>query len=189
MATRAFVAVHPPEDVREELAEFLAARPGPAWTAPEQMHLTLAFLADVPERALEALEENLEDAARSVGAFSCALRGAGAFPHPDRAAVLWLGVGEGAEELSRLARKARGAANRAGVVPDGRAFHPHLTVARPRRTNATRWIRVLETFGSRIWSLEEMHLVESVLPGRGHRPRHRIIATAPLAPRGRVPGP
>lgn len=184
MATRAFVAVYPPEDVREELAEFLAARPGPVWTAPEQMHLTLAFLGGVPDRALEPLEENLEDAVRAVEAFPCALHGAGAFPHPDRAAVLWLGVEDGAEELSRLARKARGAASRAGAVPDGRAFHPHLTLARPRRRNATRWIRVLETFGSRLWTVEEVHLVESVLQGRGHRPRHRIVATARLAPSG-----
>lgn len=182
MGTRMFVAVYPPDDVREELAEFLDVRPGLHWTEPDQMHLTLAFFGSVPDRSVERLEEHLAEAAATVESFTCGLHGAGAFPHPDSAAVLWLGVEDGAEELSRLARKARAAGNRAGVVPDGKAFHPHLTLARPGRTNATRWIRVLETFSARLWTVEEVHLVESVLQGHGHRPRHRIVSSAPLAP-------
>ncbi len=182
MGTRMFVAVYPPEDIREELADFLSVRPGLTWTGPEQMHLTLAFFGSVPDRSLEPLEENLESAVRSVESFPCGLHGAGAFPHPDSAAVVWLGVEDGAEDLTRLARKARGAGNRAGVVPDGKAFHPHLTLARPGRTNATRWIRVLETFTSRIWTVDEVHLVESTLQGYGHRPRHRTVKTVPLTP-------
>ncbi|MFC7400917.1 RNA 2',3'-cyclic phosphodiesterase [Citricoccus sp. GCM10030269] len=181
MGSRMFVAVYPPEDVREDLAEFLSVRPGLAWTIPEQMHLTLAFLVSVPDRTLERLEEYLEEAVRSVTPFSCGLRGAGAFPHPDSAAVLWLGVEDGSEDLTRLARKSRAAANRAGVVPDGKAFHPHLTLARPGRTNATRWIRVLETFSSRIWTVDDVHLLESTLLGHGHRPRHEVVASLPLA--------
>ncbi|MGM7668598.1 RNA 2',3'-cyclic phosphodiesterase [Microbacterium sp. A93] len=182
MGTRMFVAVYPPEDVRAELAEFLAVRPDLAWTDPEQMHITLAFFASVPDRSLDRLEENLAEAARAVESFTCGLHGAGAFPHPDSAAVLWLGVEDGAEELSRLARKVRSAGNRAGVAPDGKAFHPHLTLARPGRVNATRWIRVLETFSAQMWTVEEVHLVESVLQGHGHRPRHQVVATAPLTP-------
>ena len=182
MGTRMFVAVYPPEGVRAQLAEFLAVRPGLHWADPEQMHLTLAFFASVPDRSLDRLAEHLVDAGRTVPAFTCGLHGAGAFPHPDSAAVLWLGVEDGAAELSRLARKARAAGNRAGVVPDGKAFHPHLTLARPGRTNATRWIRVLETFSAPLWTVDEVHLVESTLQGHGHRPRHRTVMTAPLAP-------
>lgn len=182
MGTRMFVAVYPPEDVRATVAEFLSVRPGPAWTDPEQMHLTLAFFASVPDRSLDRLVENLADAGRSVPAFACGLHGAGAFPHPDAAAVLWLGVEDGSAELSRLSYKARAAGNRAGAAPDGRTFHPHLTLARPGRINATRWIRVLETLRTPMWTVDEVHLVESVLRGHGHRPRHRIAASFPLTP-------
>jgi RNA 2',3'-cyclic 3'-phosphodiesterase len=181
MGSRLFVAIYPPEDIRADLAEFLAVRPGLRWADPERMHLTLAFFASVPDRALEPLEDHLAAAAAGVESFWCGLHGAGAFPHPDRAAVLWLGVEDGAAELARLARKVRAAGNRAGVVADGTSFHPHLTLARPGRVNATRWIRVLETFSSRLWTVDEVHLVESVLQGHGHRPRHRIVSSAPLA--------
>ncbi|WOO98761.1 RNA 2',3'-cyclic phosphodiesterase [Micrococcus terreus] len=177
MGTRMFAAVYPPEDVREELAEFLEARPGMRWTPPEQMHLTLAFMEAVPDRSVEPLADLLAEACAGTESFLCGLHGAGAFPHPDRPAVLWLGVEDGAEQLRGLARRVRNAANRAGATPDGQAFTPHLTLARPGRgTNATRWIRVLETFSSRLWEVPEVHLVESVLQGHGHRPRHQSVA-------------
>lgn len=57
-------------------------------------------------------------------------------------------------------------------------------MARPGRgTNATRWIRILETFSSRLWEVSEVHLVESVLQGYGHRPRHHTVAVLPLPER------
>lgn len=177
-----FVAVYPPESVREELAEFLAARPGMRWSDPEQLHVTLAFLPSVPEHAVEPLQDLLAEACAPVRGFVCGIHGAGAFPHPDRPAVLWLDVEDGAEDLARLSRRVRGAANRAGVAPDGKAFAPHLTVARPPRgENATRWIRVLERFSPPLWTVDEVHLVESHLQGHGHRPRHRSVAVFPLA--------
>ena len=181
MGTRMFAAVYPPEDVREELAEFLDARPGMRWTDPEQMHLTLAFMESVLDRAVEPLAELMAEVCAGTESFLCGLHGAGAFPHPDRPAVLWLGVEDGADRLTALARRLRTAANRAGTAPDGRAFRPHLTLARPGRgTNATRWIRVLETFSSRLWEVTEVHLVESVLQGHGHRPRHQTVETFTL---------
>lgn len=182
MGTRMFVAVYPPEDVREELAAFLEPRPGLRWTPPDQMHLTLAFMESVPDNSVETLTDLLHESCSEVPGFLCGLRGAGAFPHPDRPAVLWMGVQDGAEQLSVLARRARHAANRAGTAPDGRTFTPHLTLARPARgTNATRWIRILETFSSRLWEVDEVHLVESVLQGHGRRPRHHSVDVFPLS--------
>lgn len=179
-----FAAVYPPEDVREEVAAFLEARPGMRWTAPEQMHLTLAFMESVPDRSVEPLADLMAHACAGTESFLCGLHGAGAYPHPDRPAVLWLGVEDGADELTSLARRLRHAANRAGTTPDGKAFSPHLTLARPGRgTNATRWIRILETFSSRLWEVSEVHLVESVLQGYGHRPRHHTVAVLPLPER------
>ena len=142
-----FAAVVPPEDVREDLAEFLDVRDGLRWTPPDRMHLTLAFLPDVPERILEPLEERLAAAVADLEPFTCSLGGAGAFPHPDRPALLWLGVGEGAPQLERLALRVRGAASAVGAAPDGKRFLPHLTLARPPRDrSAVRWLRVLDTY-------------------------------------------
>ena len=62
---RCFVAVVPPVLVVDHLADFLEPRRAAApfrWTAPEQVHLTLAFVGDLPERRLDDLVERLERA-------------------------------------------------------------------------------------------------------------------------------
>jgi 2'-5' RNA ligase len=63
---RMFVAAIPPEEVVEDLEEFLSVRREAAplrWTLPEQWHLTLAFLAEVPDRRYDDLLARLERAA------------------------------------------------------------------------------------------------------------------------------
>lgn len=176
-----FVAVVPPDDVREDLAAFLDPREGMRWVASDRMHLTLAFLPEVPERILEPLEERLRRAVADLAPIPCRIGGAGAFPHPDRPAVLWLGVDRGHAGLDALARRVRGAANDAGAAPDGQRFVPHITLARPARTrSALRWVQILDTYRSREWVVDEVALVDSQLRGRGHRPVHRTLARLPL---------
>ena len=81
-----FVALVPPDDVLEDLSEFLAPRqeaePGFRWTVPDQWHLTLAFMAQVADRHLDDLVARLERAASRRTPFSLALAGGGAFPGP-----------------------------------------------------------------------------------------------------------
>jgi 2'-5' RNA ligase len=68
------------------------ARPGLRWTSPDTWHLTLAFLGEVPETVLPELTTRLERAAARHPAQTLAVDGAGAFPGPARASVLWAGV-------------------------------------------------------------------------------------------------
>ncbi|MFA4841197.1 MAG: RNA 2',3'-cyclic phosphodiesterase [Agrococcus sp.] len=181
MGRRMFVAVVPPEDVREDLATFLEPREGLRWTPSDRLHLTLGFLPDVPERVLEPLDERLRAALLDLPPFSCRLAGAGAFPDPDRPSVVWLGVDRGHAELEHLAQRVRNAASAAGAAPDGQRFVPHLTLARPpRHRSAIRWLRVLDTYASRAWTVDEVVLIESQLRGRGHRPRHALVSVLPL---------
>ncbi len=187
---RMFVALTPPEEAVEDLDAFLQVRRDAArdlrWTAPEQWHVTLAFLSSVPERALDDLVERLARAAARRPGFTAALRGGGAFPDVARARVLWAGVEAGAhaQTLQRLAEGARAAANRAGAPPDGARFHPHVTLARvPRPDELTRWVRVLDTYAGPSWPVEQVTLFASH-PGEGprRRPRHEVVASLPLGP-------
>jgi RNA 2',3'-cyclic 3'-phosphodiesterase len=189
---RMFTAVVPPEDVFDELEEFLAPRRDATdptaplrWTRPESWHLTLAFMGAVPERALDDLLERLERAGHRRTPFTVALAGGGAFPDIGRAKVLYTGVaGDEAavEELRRLATGARAAANKAGAPVDGSAFRPHLTLARMNRpVEATRWIRVLSTYRSRPFEVDRFELVRSHLgQGPGNRPRYETVETFAL---------
>ena len=185
---RMFAAVVPPEPVLEDLEEFLAPRRAAEqlrWTRRESWHLTLAFMAEVPERALDDLLERLQRAARRRSPFRLALAGGGAFPDPARAKVLYAGVDgtpEAREELRRLAVGARAAANRAGAPAAGATFRAHLTLARSGRPiEATRWLRVLSTYRSEPFEVSELVLVESFLgQGPGNRPRYETVASLPL---------
>ena len=148
-----FVAVQPPDDVLDHLDDFLDARRDAAdfrWTLREHLHVTLAFLAEVQDRARDDLEARLERAAKRRTAFAATLAGGGAFPNVARARVLWAGVDlsdPARTEIARLATGARAAASKAGVAVDGARFTPHVTVARlrhPRET--TSWVRLLDTY-------------------------------------------
>src|SRR5699024_5672049 len=59
---RMFVSVVPPEVVVADLAEFLAPREGMPWIDPAQWHLTLAFMASVPEARQDELIDRLGEA-------------------------------------------------------------------------------------------------------------------------------
>lgn len=180
---RMFVAAIPPAEVVEDLDEFLSARREAGefrWTLPDQWHLTLAFLADVPDRAYDDLVARLERAARKRHRMTATITGGGAFPHPGKAKVLWAGVEvDDPIELSRLATGCRAAANKAGVEVPGERFKAHLTLARiGHPIEATRWLRILEAYRGPSYRIEEIALVASYLgEGPRKRPRYEVVNT------------
>ncbi|UAL29562.1 RNA 2',3'-cyclic phosphodiesterase [Nocardioides rotundus] len=185
---RMFVALVPPESTLEHLEEFLDPRRDAAafrWTAPEQVHVTLAFAEDVPERALDDLGDRLERAAAKRTAFDTRIAGGGAFPNAARARVLWAGLDlteDSRTELDRLATGARAAMSKAGAEVAGQRFRPHLTVARlGRPQEVSNWVRLLDAYTGPTWRADRIALVASYLgEGPRGRPRHEIVATYPL---------
>jgi len=183
---RMFVAAVPPPSVVEDLEEFLAVRRDAAafrWALPEQWHITLAFLGDVPDRAYDDLVERLERAARKRHPMTATIAGGGAFPNVGRAKVLWAGVElDDAEELRRLATGSRAAASKAGIEVSGDRFKPHITVARMGRpVEATSWVRLLDAYRGPTYDLDEISLIESHLgEGPRKRPRYDVRETFAL---------
>ena len=183
-----FVALVPSEDAVEHLDEFLAVRREAAsfrWTLPEHIHVTLAFLAQVPDRCLDDLVERLERAARRRTPVTTRIAGGGAFPHAARGRVLWTGLDLddiGRTEVSRMATGARAAASKAGIAIDGQRFRPHLTVARlGRPAEVSSWVRLLEAYEGPEWSTTEWALVASHLGERPRRrPRYERVETFPV---------
>lgn len=184
--TRMFVAAYPPQEALEDLDDFLEARRDAGdfrWSAIDQVHLTLAFLADVPDHALDDLVDRLAHAAAKRRAMTASIGGGGVFPRVDFAKILWVGLQVDADdELAALAASCRAAAAKAGAAPSGERFRPHLTVARIRRPiEATKWVRLLDSYRGPAWQLDHIDLVASHLgEGPGKRPRHVAVETFPL---------
>jgi 2'-5' RNA ligase len=180
---RMFVALRPPTDAVEHLDEFLEVRRAAAgfrWAPAEQLHVTLAFLADVPDRALDDLVARLTRAAARRTPFATAIAGGGAFPNAGRARVVWAGLDlddHGRTELSRMTTGTRAAANRAGVRVDGQRFRAHVTVARlgqPQEVSG--WVRLLDSYRGPSWTVERIALVASYLgEGPRGRPRYETV--------------
>lgn len=180
---RMFVALTPSEAAVEHLDEFLAVRREAApfrWSLPEQLHVTLAFLAEVPERRLDDLVERLGRAAARRRPVPTRIAGGGAFPDAARARVLWAGLDvddAGRTELARMATGARAAASRAGIAVAGQRFRAHLTVARlGRPAEVSRWVRLLDAYAGPDWVADRFYLVASYLgEGPRGRPRYEVV--------------
>jgi 2'-5' RNA ligase len=93
------------------------------------MHLTMSFLGEVEANSEERLRAAL--AGVRVGAFFLPLTGVGAFggEHPT---IVWAGVGKGHPHLFALHKRIQDEVLRAGLEPDLRPFHPHVTLGRAR---------------------------------------------------------
>lgn len=165
---RMFVAVRPPEQVLDDLAGYVEPRrdvDSPLrWSRPEQWHITLAFLPSVADGQLDGLTERLAETAAVRSPFELQLAGAGAFPNPARAKLLWAGVSGDTSALAGLAGNLRSAAGRSGTHVEGGEFRPHLTLARiGRPLDVTRWLRVFDLFASASWEVAEVVLFHSQL--------------------------
>jgi len=135
---RAFLAV-PPDPAWAEgvgrLAERLkASLPRASWTRPEAWHLTLKFLGEIEPAAAERLADDLAVIAGGAGAMVLESGDAVVFPSRGRPRVLGVGFAPsaGLAALESVAAQAEMAVRRAGLPPEDRPFHPHLTLARLR---------------------------------------------------------
>jgi len=187
-AMRLFVAIGPPAAVLDDLDALAGPLRSPRqdlrWTSREAWHVTLAFLGQVDPSATARMLPRLEHAARRHHAFRLAFTGAGAFPSPTRANVLWCGLSGDRLALARLAESVAAGASRAGAPPPdrGRRFQPHLTLARCRMpADVTELVAALAGYRGPAWTADRIHLVRSRL-GASEQPRYTTLASWPLRP-------
>lgn len=123
---RLFVAIRPPQPIRDLLLDAMDDSPDFRWQDDEQLHLTLRFAGEV-ERPLA---NDLADALGRIRAAPLELRIAGVGRFEQRnSGALWAAV-EPKTPLAALAAKIERACQSAGLEPERRAFHPHITLAR-----------------------------------------------------------
>ena len=123
---RLFVAILPPEHIRDLLIDAMDDSPDFRWQDDEQLHLTLRFVGEVDRPVAEDLANSL--ARIRADPFSIRVSGVGRFEQRNGGA-LWAGI-EPKEPVAALASKIERACQQVGLEPEHRAFHPHITLAR-----------------------------------------------------------
>lgn len=164
---RLFVAIRPPRPIREQLLGIMGGISGARWQTDDQLHITLRFIGEVNGRVADDLLSAL--GAVRHAAFEIALNGIGTFDRRGQPEIIWAGLTP-QEELKALHKKVDHACVRAGLEPDRRAYHPHITLARLGRSGAGRVDGFVESAGglrSEPFAATSFALFESALAPAG----------------------
>ncbi|WP_310466934.1 RNA 2',3'-cyclic phosphodiesterase [Sphingomonas sp.] len=174
---RLFAAIRPPEAIRDQLIDAMDDGPELKWVGDEQVHLTLRFIGEV-ERPLA---EDIAAALARVRAerFALSIAGIGRFDRRGGGA-LWAGIVP-KPPVAALAAKIERACLAAGLAPEHRAFHPHITLARWTRASAhaaDAFAQRTRALASEPWPVEAFTLFESHLSRHGAH--YEAVADYPL---------
>ncbi|MBI3822793.1 MAG: RNA 2',3'-cyclic phosphodiesterase [Planctomycetes bacterium] len=185
---RTFLGIDVGEAIRDRLVslqqELTAVAEDVKWVEPENLHITLLFLGEVAQRETLDICRAAQKAVAKMPAFSISVEGAGCFPNPRRPRTLWVGVGEGADEV--------GAVHDAIEAPlldmgsyrrETRAYVPHVTLGRVKGDQPTDAL-AKELAKHRTWSagtitVHEVHVMSSELTPAG--PVYTVLGRAKLS--------
>jgi len=176
---RLFVALRPPRAIRLHVADAMHGIGDARWQDDDQLHLTIRYIGEVDRRMAEDIAVELGHV--HGHAITTAVAGVGAFDRRGRIDALWAGLTPH-EALAALHRKVDHALVRLGLPPEGRAYLPHITLARlPRSADPVeveRWRAEQAGLASAPFTMEHLILFESTLGNAGAR--YDTIARWPL---------
>jgi 2'-5' RNA ligase len=168
MPKRLFVAIDLPDATRQLLAGLDPDMRGARWIDPAQLHLTLGFFDDVPDDIDLALREKLS--AIEFRAFFLPISGVGTFPAKGAPKIIWIGVGKAHPHLFQIYKRVQEAALAAGLEPELRPWHPHITIARCRDVapqSLRKFLKVNADFDAGMIRVDAFHLYSSKLTPAG----------------------
>ena len=137
MSLRTFLAIDLPSCLLNSIVnkqrDLKQVFPSIDWVKSAKVHLTLKFLGDTPESKIPELQQVVAKAVKGIEPFVINLRGFGVFPHKRAPRTLWTGIEGDSEILLDLNRKIETEVSQLGFPPEGKPFHPHLTLARIKK--------------------------------------------------------
>jgi RNA 2',3'-cyclic 3'-phosphodiesterase len=132
---RTFIAIDPGKPLRSKIDQLQTrlqnkTGPGVRWVNPDQVHLTLKFLGDVPVSAIDPLAQALKNACSAAKPFELTLEGSGCFPSYKKPNAIWLGLSGGLPALQALQQSIERETDAFSAHKENRGFSPHLTIGR-----------------------------------------------------------
>lgn len=182
---RLFIALDITDAIRDRISLFVAGvsgfAPDARWAKPESLHVTLKFVGEQSEPAVEQIKQTLSTI-RSA-ATEIQFRGYGFFPTAKSPRVFWMGLQTG-PQLASLAAQIDDKMASLGIPKEDRAFSPHLTLARsaggsgnPRRSKTDAPNRIFQR-------LQEKLSVLSTPEFGTMTPREFFLYQSQLSPKG-----
>lgn len=170
---RLFVALDVPEETRSALRlpmeDFSRVCRGARFVRPEGIHITLKFIGHVDDSVVASIHNALSGVRRDRP-LTVAFRHFGFFPNEKHPRVFFVGI-ESGKNLAALAAEIEDQLAPLGIATEGRAFQPHLTLARFKTGEGLPELRKriaslsTQDFGG--GAVEEFHLYQSMLKSGG----------------------
>jgi len=132
---RTFIAVDLGKPIRDRLValqEKLAQTGAPVkWVEVENLHVTLLFLGEVEDRTTPAICQAVAHVCNDLASFPMTVERAGCFPNPRRPRILWVGIGDGVQEICQLHDALEPPLLELGCYRrEERKYTPHITIGR-----------------------------------------------------------
>lgn len=190
MNLRLFIAVTVPPVARTEMTRVqqelrpLAAPADVRWVKPEQFHLTLKFLGDVPANSVDAAKNALAGACAGIAPFLLRAKGIGFFPDERAPRVIWVGI-ENEDHLTELQKRIAESFRPFIEKPGEDQFHAHVTLGRFqkfRRHKAEKLQLRAQLYSNHRfgkWQVQQIDLMQSELSPAGAY--HRLLSSVHLA--------
>jgi 2'-5' RNA ligase len=182
---RLFIALDIDDAIRENIVRFVDGvsnfAPDARWINPESLHVTLKFIGEQPEPAVQQIKQTLTTIAATSTEIQ--FRGYGFFPTAKSARVFWIGMDAG-PQLTALATAIDEKLASLEIPKEDRAFSPHLTLARGAGVSGSRRRRAADGSNRSFQHLQEK-LAGLPTPQFGTMtPREFFLYQSHLSPKG-----
>jgi 2'-5' RNA ligase len=184
---RTFIAIPIDKTIRDRVVALqeLLGRAGVdvKWVEPENLHVTLLFLGEVEDRTVPAICKAVADCAGPHAPFTMSVETAGCFPSSRRPRTLWVGVGQGQQEVVALHDDLELSLLELGCYRrEERQYTPHITLGRvkgnrPADRLATALARQSGWQGGQV-AVRELLVLSSELRPEG--PEYTVLSRARL---------
>ena len=183
---RTFIAIELSEEIKQNIGALIerlkTTEAGVKWVEPKNLHITLKFLGEVPEREVKNLIDLTTEALKGGSSFKSRFEGGGTFPEGKNPRVVWIGTTEGAEEQRELSLSLEKVLSKAGYREEKREFKAHITIGRVKeKKNLDALLKELnkakdQKFGEEI--VDHVNIMKSTLNPKG--PIYEVVKRIPL---------
>jgi len=133
---RLFVALLFTDEIKNRLGELIADLKPRAdavkWVEAKNIHLTLKFIGEVPEKKVEPITKAVAAVMAGKKKFEGRVAKCGGFPNLRKPRVLWVGL-DGADPAAVIAKELNHKLIPIGIKSEKRGLSPHLTLGRVKR--------------------------------------------------------